>query len=340
MLILFLYYFLLVISTEDYLTSVTIRDNKLYNIYQDSKLDHVKCRVFELKEGPIIDIINSSKTYELIQSLKGFNLVFIDTPDSSKESYNKLWVRTKSYLGAAQQKNTLYANWIGYINLDDMSLKTDSSFIKFPMFENFPMDRYTINTVTNKYGSALYITGGVISPNNDRSLLYAKSFYKYNFTSKEWIDMAYSANGKLRHFIEHRSVVIENRYLVILGGPPERSKNELESSNSERSNLIRKSLYNLTVFDTFSNNWEEVNIKPNILETSIATLQFNRFLATVYNNKIIVIGMSVGDDDHFIVGGSPFMGILDYNSKTWNWSPIYDEDGSKFNLSISALDLL
>ncbi|KXN75009.1 hypothetical protein CONCODRAFT_76534 [Conidiobolus coronatus NRRL 28638] len=336
MLILFLYHFLTLISGKEFLTSATIRNNKLYTIFQENESYSVRSKVYELKDGPIIDIGKSVKTYQLDNNFVGFDIELLDVLDDSQDSQNRLWMRAEFNDNPDEQGIPSYKNWVGYLNLSDMSLKTDSSFINFPTHENFPVDKFTVNTIKNEFGLALYITGGHIQAKDKDEFSFSNSFYKYNFTTKEWVDMTYLANGKLKPLILHKSLVIYNRYIVILGGNTKKSKDELERLNGNETEYKFNSFYNLTVFDTFTNKWENVSIKPNVFDTSVATLQFDLFIAVVYNNKIIVIGRYIREGMNFHVDVTPTIGILDYNSKTWNWSPVYHEDGSKYNSSIYA----
>ncbi|KXN74209.1 hypothetical protein CONCODRAFT_2741 [Conidiobolus coronatus NRRL 28638] len=329
MLILFFYYFLSVISGIELCVSTTVRDNKIYTICQDRELGYVKSKVYELEEGPTANITCSEKTFELGSFPKGYKLVFIDVLDNSLDSHNRLWVRADLNQSISEQQNDSYRSWVGYIKLDDMSLKTDSSIIKFPTHEKFPIFGYTTNRITNEFGSALYVTGGGLYSKKDDNYSINNSFFKYNFTTKEWIDITYSTNGKLKPMIRHKSVVIDNRYLVILGGYVEYSKDSPERLNGNKSIFEYYSLYNLTVFDTFTNSFNSVNIKPDLFDTSIATLQFNSFLATVYNDKIIVLGGYVGKDGSISMNSNSYLGILDYNSKTWTWDRIVRDDSEE-----------
>jgi hypothetical protein len=325
-----------VISHYEFLSSYTIRGNKLYAIYQVYQPGYIRCRIYELKDGPIIDIVNSVKIIELDIILEEFELLFIDVPDNSQDSHNKLWMRAKRSNFDKGTGNNTYTNWAGYINIDDMSLGTDPSFIKFPTHENFPTSDCTINKITNKYGSAIYINGGALFNEKEYFLTDTSSFFKYNFTLKKWADMSYSSDGKRKSFLGYKSVVIDNRYLVVLGGVTKYNLGELERLDNS---TYYNSLYNLTVLDTFTNNWEVINIKPDIFDTSIATLKFSELLATAYKGKIYVITVSIGKYNKFNTPDTPYIGILDYNSKTWSWSQIKYENGSLYNLNIIAKEL-
>jgi hypothetical protein len=122
----------------------------------------------------------------------------------------------------------------------------------------------------------------------------------------------------------------------VLGGYSDKSKDEIERLNREKSNKISKdvfsynTLYNLTIFDTISNGWENVNTKSNIFNTSVVNFIFNHFLAIVYNDKIIVFGGFVRENETSSVDSSSYMCILDFNSKTWAWKDIFNYEDSGF----------
>ncbi|KXN66076.1 hypothetical protein CONCODRAFT_12157 [Conidiobolus coronatus NRRL 28638] len=331
LLILFIKSILSDVTKIERLISATIRDNKLIAIYQSLELDVVKVRVFELKDGAITDIFNSKKTYDLDRTDKDFTLVEIDTPDNFKENKNKLWVRFEYFGSVNNPAVSPFTNRVGYINLDDMSLKKDSSFIKFPTDESFPVKGYTINSVTNELGSALYIVGGEIYSIKDNSYSISNSFYKYNLTSKEWVNITYSAEHRLKPLIDHKSVVIDNRYLVILGGRRKNNYNPMSNYN-DRDRAISEfnSLYNLTIFDSVTNIWENINIKADIFDTNIANIQFIGFLTAAYKDKIIVFGGYTAEEGSNMFRSNGYLGILDFKSKNWNWSPILNEDGSSY----------
>jgi hypothetical protein len=331
---LFIHHFLTLISAWESLSSATIRNNKLYTVFQDQSIESVKFKVYELKDGRIADTGNTIQTYELENDFTGFDLEFLDISDDSQDSQNKIWMRAGFNANPNEEKKPSYKHWIGYLNLVDMSLKADSSFIDFPTHENFPMDKHTITNITNQFGPALYVTGGYTQIKNKDEFLYSNSFYKYNFATKEWVDMTYLANEKLKPLVGHKSMAIDNRYLVILGGFTEKSGEELGRLNLDETSFNYISLYNLTVFDTFTNSWENVGIKPNIFDTNVATFEFNMFPAVVYNNKIIIIANAAGKSGEKSKNTPSYIGILDYSSKSWNWLPLYNEDGSIYNPTI------
>jgi hypothetical protein len=317
----------------DELYSVTIRDDKIIAIYNTFNAFKVKFRVFELKEGTTRDIYNGGKTYTFGCPDPNFALVLLDAPEHLPEVKNKLWLKFNLVKYSHNPTTSPLINWVGYINLDDMSFKNDSSFIKFPTHENFPVKDYTMNTITNEFGSALYITGGELYSKESNSYLDSNSFYKYNFTTKEWIDMTYSTNGKLKPLFDHRSVVIDNRYLAVLGGKRRNSYNSTYESSDKYLALSEydlehdyNSLYNLTIFDAHTNKWKNVNIKADMFYADVAALQFYNFIAAPYEDKAIVFsGVTKGNRtkefDH-----NGYFAILDLKSELLDWVPIkYDE---------------
>jgi hypothetical protein len=321
------------VSDIENIVSTTIRDNKLIGIYQISRTSFIKVRVFELKEGAVADIFKSRKLFDLGFKTRDFTLKFLDIPDNLQDDKNKVWLKF-DYQGYRYPYTSQFINWVGYINLSDMSVENGSDFIKFPTYENFPIKGYTTNSIANKFGSALYIVGGELYSKKNDSYTVSNSFYKYNFTTKEWSDMTHSVEDKLKPLYGHKSVVIDNRYLVILGG----RRPSIYYSNpsfyiKEKPMFEFNSLYNLTIFDSFTNNWETVNIKADILDTKVPTFQFIDFLATVYKDKIIIFGGMVGENGENSFISYEKMGTLDIKSKILSWTPILNEDGSGYKRS-------
>jgi hypothetical protein len=322
------------------LISAAVRDDKIYTICQNKVSGYVNSRVYELKGGDTRNIAKTEKVFKLPDSIKGFKLAFIDVFDSSTDSHNKLWVSVQSDQSFKEQQNSSYKNWVGYINLNDMSLETDSSTIQFPTHENFPIDRYTINVIANEFGSALYVAGGELCSKKDKRCSIGNSFFKYNFTTKEWVDMTYSANGKLKPIVGHRSITIDNRYLVILGGYMNANNNDSERSSGSEFIYKHYSVYDLTVFDTFTNSWEYLSIKPGLGDADIKTIQFDGFLAAAHKDKVVILGGIVSKDRTKSVSDNPYLGVLDYNSRTWNWIEMRRDDSNKYFYDVSASDLL
>jgi predicted nuclease of predicted toxin-antitoxin system len=325
--ILFIFYILSAVLKSDRIVSTLIRDNKLIAVYQSTELNNTKVRVFGLKDGTTRDIFNSGETFNIVHTNKDSDLVGFDTLDSLKENKNKIWLRLEYRESTNNPTEFSTTNRLRYIDLDTMTLNNDSNFIKFPTAENFPVKGYTVNSITNELGSALYITGGYIYNKTLGSYSFSSSFYKYNFASKEWVDMAYSADGKLKPLAGHKSVVIGNRYLVILGGGGENIYN-YNDHNPTISEF--NSLYNFTIFDTLTNNWENVNIKTDIFDTNIANFQFEGFSIVEYKDKAIVLGGYIVEQGSNLFRSNEYLGILDFKSKSWNWSPMLNEDGSSY----------
>jgi hypothetical protein len=211
-----------------------------------------------------------------------------------------------------------------------MSLENGSDFIKFPTHENFPLIGYTLNSISNEFGTALYITGGMLYSKNDETYTANNSLYRYNFMSKGWVDMTYTIGAKLNPLAEHKSAVIDSRYLVILGG----------RSQIGFPKFGFNPLYNLTIFDTFTNNWEIVRISASVFDTHITTLKFIDFSVVAYNDKIIVFGGIAGENQSKFYQPSRHLGIFDFKSKIWNWSPILNEDGSSYKPAKESRNIL
>ncbi|KXN70868.1 hypothetical protein CONCODRAFT_6491 [Conidiobolus coronatus NRRL 28638] len=324
----------------DELYSIAIRGNKVTAVYFDYQLGRGKTKVYELKSRSISDIVNNEKVSYLDFFNNRFKLKKFDASNNLQEDKNKLWLRFELIDFSYNNATLPFMNYVEYMDLADMSLKNSTSF-KFPKDEKFPIREYTVNKIMNEFGSALYITGGSIYSKKDGGFQVTNSFYKYNFTSKEWVDMAYSINEKLKPLVGHKSVVIDNRYLVILGGNrPIVHKSVSDIMNSTLPTDEFNSIYNLTVFDTFTNKWDNVNIKPDVFDTSVTTVQFDQFIATVYNDKIIVLGGYTAENRSKKYDINKYFGILDFKSKNWTWIPMLNEDGSNYNSNEIHKDFL
>jgi hypothetical protein len=317
----FIVYIISVASDVFRVFSAAIRDNKLIATYNTLDALNTKVIIYELKEGTTQDIFDSRKVFDYGSVDIAFALAFLDFPDDL-QSNNKLWLTFDLRVGEGfiYSNVSSFINWAGYIDLNNMTLEDGSSLFQFPTHDNFPVGKYTINMITNKSGSVLYVTGGYIRNKNDDKWSASNSFFKYNFTTKEWADITYLASGKIEPVVDHKSVVIDNRFLVILGGN--------KASSIDSSGYY--SLYNLSVFDTFTNNWEVINIKPDVFDTSKTGLVFLNFLPIIYNNIIIVFG-GTASENFTRSANNTHLGILDFKSKDWNWSPILNEDGSEYN---------
>lgn len=331
------------ISNVHFHNSVTVRGSKLIaigkSIYNSSTFANVN--VFELKESTQVGIINSMKTFHFDRIERSYDFFMLDIPDYLQKGKNKVWVKFKRSQVSHGPTVSPFMDWVGYINLDDMTLEHDPDFIKFPTHENFPVINYTINTITNKFGSALYITGGEIYSKMDKKTIECNSFFKYNFTTKEWVDMTYSASKKLKPLFHHNSLVIDDRYLVVLGGKRRTVYYSIPGIYDHNMPLFEyNSLYNLTIFDTFTNSWENINIKADVFTKNVSTLHLYGLFATVYKGKIIVFGGGASENRSNVYSENQFMGIFDLKSKNWVWFPITNEDGINYESTRSPGEIV
>jgi hypothetical protein len=334
MLILLLIFFLLQsITGAPGDLSTAIIDNKIYTISYNYGAKIYQVSVCDLDKETLENIDSSCKSYDLINPDEGFQLEIFELPESISEGNKKLWLKTRLDVLNIKSSNSIYHNWMGYIDLTNMKLNAVPNKIKKPMFDKFPIFGYTMNTITNEYGSALYVVGGHVNVSNiSYSEGYSNSFYKYNFTTEIWEDMALITKGELPVISSSRLVNIDNRYLYLLGGLIE--SNTTISPNLQRysnTKSIYNSPYNLRVFDTFTNTWESVHLDIDVMDTYIEKLQLFSFSLTVYNDKVYTpVGyttLSGFRNNEF----SNKLGILDLKTRKWNWTPLINEDGANIS---------
>jgi hypothetical protein len=336
----FCFLFSAVATNNFVIDSITVKNNKLYSIYENLNETSWKVFVYDLKNGPISDVFSGGKSYNLLTFRKGFKLKFFDAPEILQEDRNKLWIKALQ-IGHGPEIDLSFSNWMWCINLTDMSLKDDAPLVKFPAVDNFPQFGYSLNTITNELGSALYVTGGVAYSKNDDKYYSSSSFFKYNYTTKEWKDMSANYSGKPAQIFYHNSAVVDNRYLSLIAGFIERNPTNAAILDFENKELFKiKSMYNLTTFDTFKNTWESTTLSTNMFDSNIAKLNLINFSVATHDSKVYALGGGVIEDGFTIGQMNQYVGALDYKSKTWSWNPIFNEDGTKFNNTVFAAESL
>ncbi|KXN65713.1 hypothetical protein CONCODRAFT_12617 [Conidiobolus coronatus NRRL 28638] len=298
--------------------STAVRENKLYAISANDSDNSFQVTSYELKDGSIKDIFSNGISSSLTKLGRGFELKFFDIPNTLQEYRDKLWLKADQTSADTKTSNT-DSNFMGYINLNDLSFKRDTSFIEFPKDENFPVFGYTMNTITNERESALYITGGVIYSKSKDAYISSNSFFKYNFATKKWDDMTSGAKGKLNPVYNHTSVVAD-KTLVLIGGRVAKDPTKDSTLNVSEDGLFKiNSIYNLTKFDTVTNNWK-----------------LTEFSANFYSNKVYTLGGSATSNEKQAPDRNTKLGILDYNGNQWSWSPVFDDAGNIFNSPVEA----
>jgi hypothetical protein len=321
--------------------STTIRDNKLYALFRNGDTILNKLGVYDLKEGSISNIVDSGRTIKLPFFGPNIILEYFEMPHNHDKDKDKLWLITKQVQCENYTSKSPYTNWMGYINLNSMSVTDVSSIIKNPPFEKFPHILYTKSMITNEYGSTLYIIGGLVYDKWGNDHIYKNSFFSYNFTTNEWVDMALLSKGKLDPIINPTVTVIENRYLILMGGRvSDNSTRNRNYKSISKNQLINNSPFDFRVYDTFTNSWDNFHIDPSIFDSDISRSGIGLYdlAPKVYKNKIYLPVGYVGVIDSYKNEYISKLGILDYQSKNFTWSSLYNEDGYDFNFNVKIQD--
>ncbi|KXN67330.1 hypothetical protein CONCODRAFT_19696 [Conidiobolus coronatus NRRL 28638] len=316
--------------------STTIRENKLYAISKNDSDSSFQVTAYELKDGLIKDIFSNGNSHSLTKLGRGFELKFFDIPDTLQEYRNKLWLKADQIEYEPEIDNAK-SNFMGYINLSDMTFYPDSNFVKFPTKENFPLFGYTMNTISNEQGSFLYTTGGVIYSKSKNAYISSNSIFKYNFNTREWKDLSSDVKGKLKPVYSHSNVVMDSRYLLLIGGKVAKDQTKDSTLSIKENDLFKvNSIYNLTKFDTVTNNLESITVKSSMFDSSVPSLQLTDFSANFYNRKVYALGgMAISNEKQTPERNSK-IGTLGFNDNQWSWSPINDEAGNIYNSPVEA----
>ncbi|KXN65715.1 hypothetical protein CONCODRAFT_12619 [Conidiobolus coronatus NRRL 28638] len=308
----------------------------MYVISANDTGNNFQVTVYELKDSSIKDIFNSKKIFNINILVSGLNLKFTDAPEDLQADHNKLWLKVdQTSLGL--ETGSLKSNFIGYINTHDMSFKSDISSVKFPVIDKFPQFGYTMDKITNEYGSALYSTGGVVYSKRLGAYISSNSFFKYNYTTLEWVDMTSKYRGKLDPIYNHKSAVMDNRYLVLFDGKIAKDPTKETTLNINEDGLFKdNSIYNLKKFDIVTNIWESISLNTSMFDSSVASLQFTELSVNFYNNRVLTLGGLVASNENKQPSNNRYLGILDFKENQWRWSPVLDEGGDIFNRPILA----
>jgi hypothetical protein len=192
-----------------------------------------------------------------------------------------------------------------------------------------------MNKITDKYGSALYITGGVIYSKSLDTYISSNSFFKYNYTTNEWVDMTSKYSGKLDPIYNHKSMVMDNRYLILFGGIMAKDPTKEVSLNTNDDGLFKvSSIYKLTRFDTVNNSWDSITVNSSMLDSSIASLHLTKFSTNFYKDKLYILGGFAEINEKQALNLNSKLGILDYKKSQWSWSSLLDNAGSAYNSTV------
>jgi hypothetical protein len=304
----------------------------LYAVYQNYESQKLEVIEYRLKDGLVSDISKSGVTYKLTQMNPLLKYSFVDVPTYLQDD-NKLWL-VANYEGMPLNDiDNTYLDWMGYINLTDMSLKPTEIIIKKPYFDKFPSFGFSRDIITNEYEPSLYIIGG--------SSFYGKSysnvFYKYNFTTNDWVDMASISKNVLYPINGHSTIVVDNRYLYLLGGfTVYNSKIDSDSVFSNDThfvtgNLKKNSLYNIWIYDIFEKNWEFYHIDIDIFDRGLLDIVISGIYPHYYKENIYLVGVELSDPKVYRPDKVSKFGLLNVKTKKWTWNPLYNEDGSEYN---------
>ncbi|KXN65718.1 hypothetical protein CONCODRAFT_12622 [Conidiobolus coronatus NRRL 28638] len=317
--------------------STTIRDNKLYTIYNNYKSQKLEIAAYQLNNGIISDISSNGRSYELLSINSLFKFTFLDVPKNLQDD-NKLWLVADQEGPVNIDIENPYSNWMGYIDLTDMSLKPIPSIIKNLKSDRFPIFWFTRSIVTSNHESSLYIIGG--SPYTDKNhiVTYSNIFYKYNFTTSDWVNMASISNGFIYPINYHSTLAVDNRFLYVLGG---RSiYNSTVDSNStfdsdmklvDSKYLKETTPFNIWIYDIYEKIWKFNNIDIDIFDRGLLNIDIYGYYPQYYKENIYLVGAGLSNPKFYRPNNITKFGMLDIKTKKWIWAPLINEDGSSYN---------
>ncbi|KAI9291803.1 hypothetical protein K502DRAFT_282181, partial [Neoconidiobolus thromboides FSU 785] len=134
---------------------------------------------------------------------------------------------------------------------------------------NSPIQRSGSSIIITK-DNQLYLFGGYIKHPNYSQLLLTRQFYHFNFTSNQWIDLTYTTDeAKIPPSAYHTATLIEDRYMVILGGSINLLNEDGRILYNNITNELNKPFNLIYLFDIQLLTWKKIIINNAPTEARI-----------------------------------------------------------------------
>jgi hypothetical protein len=309
-------------------SSAILRGNKIYafsNNYFWSKRPMISAYTINSKDvqtiisnGTVLNLTNLPDTYLpglLDFHIKDSNQLFF----MGGQKYNSLKTSSIDNTPLLSTYDLSFNN-MTYHNQDVM---------KQPTFDKFPQYYYSSTpvTVTQKDGSTqtvIYIFGGYIYSDKLKKPALTNLFYSYNVNTKEWKDLNDSViNDKVPPLGGHTAVLVENRYIYMLGGLTWPEGNYTDQVANSASGPPATSLSKILYYDTQENSWTKKNA-TSVDDNLLINKPLFGFSGNYYNDSIIIFGGFVNNNTVPDFPAAYTTLYSKYNVKTnkWNFTSI------------------
>jgi hypothetical protein len=305
-------------------SSAILRGNKVYafsnKYYDDGK---PKFSVYTINTQDVQTIINNSTVLSLTNLPDTYLPGLLDF--QIKDSNELFFMGGQKYtsLKTSSIDNTplLSTYDLGSINMT----YHNEGVMKQPTFDKFPQYYYSTTpvTVSQKDGSTqtvIYIFGGYIYSEKLKKPALTNLFYSYNVNTKEWKDLNDSVDkDDVPPLGGHTAVLVENRYIYMLGGLTWPKGNYTDQVANSASGPPATSLSKILFYDTQDNTWTKKTVSALVYNDLLDKPLFG-FTGNYYDNNIVVFGGFVNNNSAPDSGASYNILYSKYNVKTGQWN--------------------
>ncbi|KXN69987.1 hypothetical protein CONCODRAFT_71043 [Conidiobolus coronatus NRRL 28638] len=202
---------------------------------------------------------------------------------------------------------------------------TNTGLFEFPKFNNFPLNSYTSTIVNN---TQLYIIGGFIYPEKFNQPVLSNQIFKYDLSRKKWDDLSYLTKGQLPPIAGHKAVMIDDRNLLIMGGLSPAFDDFEPSSNNTKLNSLEK----IWQLDTSTLQFKPIHTKFTVNSRENIACERLGFSTNSKDKKVYIFGGIYYKDGEY--KSEDQVGVLDYDTSTWDWKKFDNPSNIQFNHKI------
>ncbi|KXN67105.1 hypothetical protein CONCODRAFT_10903 [Conidiobolus coronatus NRRL 28638] len=308
------------------LTSAIHKNGKMY-IYEpiDEKISGTGLYVYTLKDGLISD--NKPNIVNITNGNWAYTPQFLNLPPGLPNGRSdQLWMISALYEEIMGEKEIEQKAWSGQI-LNDKELSFESSFIRKPDFENFPVGAFSLTITNVDNNPTLHVIGGLIYSKKLKNVLITNYHFKYEFNTEKWTDLSKNTKSILQPVAYHK-VVQANNSLILVGGTTQyyaTKGNFTHTVPSNSSTPLR--ITDIYKFDLSTEKWSLVNAKLNLKEEVYERGIADGQSLDIYNGKLISYMAIQNTESNNHV---PKLATLDYKAEDWEWTwvDIKNEGGS------------
>jgi hypothetical protein len=311
-------------GVDDGYPSSILRNNKFY-VYEpiSSTGDDSSITIYNLQDGPVSEIKRTEVSFSAGQN---YTPQFINLPNNKDSDLWLIGGQTEKSIASNELSPTTWTSQF----INDSQFKFNSALIPQPKFSNFPKGGYSQVVVNINNNPVLYVIGGFIYNKDIKLNQLTNYFFKFDFNQNRWDDLSNLTNSILPAIVNHQTIVVENKYLLVANG--------LVNNNTKIGNLApadNTTYFNLAnkvyKFDLKDLKWSAIITKTNLDKDEYDGGIIYGASLDYYNGKILSyatlynIELEVYD---------PRIALLDLNTWEWKWISLKSETGVDNSLQL------